>query len=42
MTVGWLDLFYAKVKFGEKWKLLFFENIAALGLKVAWSIQLNE
>ena len=31
-----LDLFYVKVKFGEKWKLLFFlETIAALGVKVA-------
>ena len=41
-----LDPFYAKVKFGdigfvwEKVKIIFFflETIAALGLKVAWSI----
>ena len=47
----WLDLdpFYAKVKFGhigfcwEKMKIIYFlETIAALGLKVARSIQLNE
>ena len=43
-----LDTFYAKVKFGhkgvwEKVKIIYcFETIAALGLKVAWSIQLNE
>ena len=45
-----LDLFYVKVKFGyigfcmgESENYLFFlELIAALGLKVAWSIQLNE
>ena len=47
-----LDLFYTKVKFGDigfckgkKWKIFFFfflETVAALGLKVAWSIQLNE
>ena len=43
------DTFYAKVKFGDrllygkKWKLfIFFETFAVLGLKVAWSIQLNE
>ena len=45
-----LDLFYAKVKFGHigfcmgNVKIIFFflETIAALGLKVAWKIQLNE
>ena len=43
-----LDLFYAKVKFGHigfcmgKSEIYFLELIAALGLKVAWSIQLNE
>ena len=45
-----LDLFYVKVKFGHigfcmgksENYLFFFETIAALGLKVAWSIQLNE
>ena len=47
----WADLypFYAKVKFGDigfcigKVKNIYcLETIAALGLKVAWSIQLNE
>ena len=47
----WVDLdpFNAKVKFGhidfvwEKVKIIYFlETIAALGLKVAWNIQLNE
>ena len=47
----WVDLdpFYAKVKFGHigfcmgKVKIIYFlETIAALGLKVAWSIKLNE
>ena len=44
-----LDLFNAKVKFGhvdfcmgKGENYFFFETIAALGLKVAWSIQLNE
>ena len=43
-----LDLFYAKVKFGHidfcmgKSENYFLEIIAALGLKVAWNIQLNE
>ena len=44
-----LDLFYAKVKFGQigfcvgkNEKYLFLETIAAFGLKVAWSIQLYE
>ena len=44
-----LDLFYVKVKFGykgfcmgESENYIFLELIAALGLKVAWSIQLNE
>ena len=31
-----------RLLYGKKWILLFFWNIAALGLKVAWSIQLNE
>ena len=47
----WVDLdpFYTKVKFGyigfcmrESENYYFLETIAALGLKVAWSIQLNE
>ena len=50
MTLSWPWSIYAKVKFGhigfcmgKKWKLfIFLETIAALGLKVAWSIQLNE
>ena len=34
-----LDLFYAKVKFGHIVKIIYFlETIAALDLKVAWSI----
>ena len=44
-----LDLFYAKVKFGhigfcmgKSENYYFLETIAALGLKVSWSIQLNE
>ena len=43
-----LDSFYAKVKFGHigfymgKSEFFFVETIVALGLKVAWSIQLNE
>ena len=32
-----------RLLYGKKWKLfIFLETIAALGLKVAWSIQLNE
>ena len=47
----WVDIdsFYAKVKFGYKGfcmgkseNYFFMETIAALGLKVAWSIWLNE
>ena len=47
----WVDLdpFYTKVKFGhigfcigKSENYYFLETIAALGLKVAWSIQLNE
>ena len=47
----WVDLdrFYAKVKFGDIGLCVgnsdfffFLETIAALGLKVTWSIQLNE
>ena len=45
-----LDPFYAKVKFGDigfcmgksEYYLFFLETFAALGLKVAWRIQLNE
>ena len=44
-----LDIFYAKVKFGhigfymgKSENYLFFRTIAAFGLKLAWSIQLNE
>ena len=45
-----LDTFYAKVKFGDigfcmgknRKLFIFLETVAALGLKVAWSIQLNE
>ena len=45
-----LDPFYAKVKFGDigfclgtsENYLFFLETIALLGLKVAWSIQLNK
>ena len=44
-----LDTFYAKVKFGDKGfcmgkseNIFFLESVAALGLKAAWSIQLNE
>ena len=44
-----LDLIYAKVKFGhiglcmgKSENLYFWETIAAIGLRVAWSIQLNE
>ena len=49
MTWVDLDLFYVKVKFGyigfrmgESENYLFLETIAALGLKVAWWIQLNK
>ena len=46
MTLGCLDPFYTKVKFGhigfcmvKKLKIIYFlETIAALGLKVVWSI----
>ena len=45
-----LDTFYTKVKFGDigfymgkiENYFFFLETVAALGLKVAWSIQLNE
>ena len=44
-----LDLFYATVKFGhidfcmgKSENYLFLETIAALGLNIVWSIQLNE
>ena len=52
MNLGWPYLFYIKVKFGhigfcmgksENYLFIFFlETLAALSLKVAWSIQLNE
>ena len=51
--LSWVDFdtFYAKVKFGdigfcmgksENYFFFFLETVAALGLNVAWSIQLNE
>ena len=50
MTLGWPWPILRQGQFGhigfwmgKKWKLfIFFETVAALGLKVAWSIQLNE
>ena len=49
MTLVDLDPFYAKVKFGhihfcmgKKENYYFLETVAAIGLKVAWSIQLHE
>ena len=50
MTLGWPwpilrqgQIWSHMLLYGKKWKLLFFlDTIAALGLKVAWSIQLNE
>ena len=45
----WVDLFYSKVKFGhigfcmgKSKNYYFLETVIASGLKVAWSIQLNE
>ena len=38
-----LRSFLPTLLYGKKWKLfIFLETFAALGLKVAWSIQLNE
>ena len=49
MTLGWPwpilrqgQIWSHRLLYGKNWKLLFLETIAALGLKVAWSIQLNE
>ena len=49
MTLGWPwpilsqgQILSHRLLYGKKWKLLFLEAIAALGLKVDWSIQLNE
>ena len=50
MTLGWPwpilcqgQMWSHRLLYGKKWKLFFFlETIAALGLKVAWSIQLIE
>ena len=52
MTLGWTwpilrqgEIWSRRLLYGKNWKLLLFfflETIAALGLKVAWSIQLNE
>ena len=37
------QIWWHRLLYGKKWKLfIFLETIAALGLKVAWSIQLNE
>ena len=50
MTLGWPwpilcqgQIWSHRLVYGKKWKLfIFLELIAALGLEVAWSIQLNE
>ena len=51
ITLGWPwhilrqgQIWSHRLLYGKKWKLFFFflETDAALGLKVAWSIQLNE
>ena len=51
MTLGWPciilhqgQIWSHRLLYGKEWKKLFFfvETIAALGLKVAWKIQLNE
>ena len=50
VTLGWPwpilrqgQIWLHRLLYGRKWKLfIFLELIAALGLKVAWSIQLNE
>ena len=47
ITLGWpwhiLRQGQIWLLYGKKWKLfIFLETVAALGLKVAWSIQLNE
>ena len=49
-TLGWPwhilpqgQIWSHRLLYGKKWKLfIFWETVAALGLKVAWSIQLNE
>ena len=50
ITLGWpwhilrqSQIWWHRLLYGKKWKLfIFLETIAAFGLKVAWSIQLNE
>ena len=50
ITLGWPwhilrqgQIWWHRLLYGKKWKLfIFLETFAALGLKVAWSIQLNE
>ena len=48
MTLGWRilcqgQIWLHRLLYGRKWKLfIFLETVAALGLKVAWSIQPNE
>ena len=49
ITLGWLghilgqgQIWWHRLLYGKKWKLFFLDTVAALGLKVAWSIQLNE
>ena len=50
MTLGWPwpilrqgQIWSHRLLYGKKWKIIYFlETIAALGLKVAWSIWLNE
>ena len=49
MTLNWHWPFFHqdqiwlhRLLYGRKWIFFFLETIAALGLKVAWNIQLNE
>ena len=50
VTPGWPwhilcqgQIWWHRLLYGKKWKLfIFLETVAALGLKVAWTIQLNE
>ena len=50
ITLGWPwpilrqgQIWWHRLLYGKKWKLfIFLETVAALGLKIAWSIQLNE
>ena len=50
ITLGWpwpilrqSQIWWHRLLYGKKWKLfIFLETFAAFGLKVAWSIQLNE